>query len=82
MKPSLKMLRALGIFALGCAALWFGITGIIYGLVEYPGRYHHFEVARTASPTAFWTYVAFWLVAGIGFSWRAVVHLRQVLHTA
>jgi len=64
----------------GC--FWFAVTGILHGSVEYPDKYHSFEIAQATSPKTYWVCIVFWAAGGIGFLWGAVVKLRAAMSDA
>jgi hypothetical protein len=78
--PDLMILGLAGI------SFWFGITGILDGVVWAPGKGVHVQVLRVTSPQVFWVCVAIWLAIGVCFSWlianpvlkRVLTQLRQM----
>jgi hypothetical protein len=78
MRPSFQAVAALALLALAGAALWIGVGGIIDGQVTVPtAKRESYEFFRDASPKAFWACAVIWIAAGCGFTWLALINLRE-----
>ena len=82
MRPSFQIVLALMILAIAGVSFYFGLTGILEGVVEYPSKREAFQVVRASSPKMFWTCVLFWLGGSAGALWLAVVNLREATRRA
>ncbi len=74
-----QMLTAFVVLAFACAGLWFGLSGVIEGMVDIPSRQASSKILRDESPAAFWISVGIWLAVGLGLLWVAMAIVRNVL---
>ena len=78
MRPSLQAVAAVALLVLAGAAPWFAVGGIIDGNVAFPtAKRESFEIFRDASPKAFRACVVIWIAAACGFTWLALINLRE-----
>ena len=82
MRPSFQILAALLILAGAGFGFWTGISGILEGAVTFPSKRETYHVLQEASPKTFWASVLVWLAMGLGFTWLAVVNLREAFRRA
>jgi hypothetical protein len=77
-RPSILVILALCILAMGGSCLWFAVDGLVSGMVEYPTKYAQRVISITDSPKTYWGCVFFWTAAGVALTYLSVLQLREI----
>jgi hypothetical protein len=76
-RPSIQILMALIILAIGSCGLWFAFSGIVDGKVYLPSRQRTLQVARETHPHIFWGCIVFWATVGAGITGLGCQNIRE-----
>lgn len=82
MRPRFQILAAIAFLLLACSCLYFGVSGILDGVVKFPRKRLPFQLIPASSHLSYWASIAFWLAGAVALGWLAAANFLKTFRRA